>query len=80
MNNANIDQQIEMLVAEEHRLLEHTGGGHPDPAAHERLRQVKVQLDQLWDLLRQRRAHTEFGRDPEDASLRSPDTVENYRQ
>ena len=33
-----------------------------------------------WDLPRQRRAHDEFGRDPDDASLRDEETVERYEQ
>jgi hypothetical protein len=46
----------------------------------ERLRAVEVELDQCWDLLRQRRAKEEFNQDPDDAEARSPGTVENYRQ
>lgn len=71
---------IEELVAEEHRLLER-GGEHPlDDAEHARLREVQVQLDRLWDLLRQRRAERAAGRDPDDASIRNEDTVEGYQQ
>jgi hypothetical protein len=39
-----------------------------------------VTLDQCWDLLRQRRARREFGLDPDGASARAADTVENYKQ
>ena len=41
---------------------------------------MEVELDQCWDLLRQRRAKEEFGQDPDDAEARSAGTVENYRQ
>jgi hypothetical protein len=37
-----------------------------------------VQLDQCWDLLRQRRARREFGQDPKGAQVRSPEVVEHY--
>ena len=38
------------------------------------------ELDQCWDLLRQRRALREFGRDPDQAKVRPPKVVENYEQ
>jgi len=41
---------------------------------------MKVELDQCWDLLRQRRALREFGRDPDQAKVRPPKVVENYEQ
>jgi Protein of unknown function (DUF2630) len=66
---------IRDLVAEEQRLYQHQQRTEAD---HERLRKVKVELDQYWDLLRQRRALEEFGRDPADAHLRPPQIVEKY--
>ncbi|MDT5099527.1 MAG: hypothetical protein QOC76_3264 [Mycobacterium sp.] len=45
---------------------------------HARLRALEVQLDQCWDLLRQRRALRETGRDPREAKVRPPDEVEGY--
>jgi hypothetical protein len=75
----DIQAHIEALVAEEHELLE--AGGREQgltPEQHERLGQVKVELDRYWDLLRQRRAREEFGQDPENASLRDEGTVEGY--
>ncbi|GAA2433514.1 DUF2630 family protein [Streptomyces pulveraceus] len=44
-----------------------------------RLRTVEVRLDQCWDLLRQRRALSEFGEDPAAAEVRPADEVEGYR-
>ena len=49
-----------------------------DPKRHERLEEVRVELDRTWDLLRQRRAREEFGLDPDEASERDADTVEGY--
>jgi hypothetical protein len=45
-----------------------------------RLAALQVELDQCWDLLRQRRALREFGKDPDAAKVRSADIVENYEQ
>jgi hypothetical protein len=41
---------------------------------------VKVALDQCWDLLRQRRALRESGRNPDAAAERPPEIVERYQQ
>jgi Protein of unknown function (DUF2630) len=45
---------------------------------HVRLRQVEIELDQCWDLLRQRRALRETGGDPREAAVRPPGQVEGY--
>jgi hypothetical protein len=81
VDDRSVQDHIEQLVAEEHELLAAGAaeGGLTDEQ-HERLDRVRVQLDRYWDLLRQRRAHEEFGLDPNEASLRSPDTVEKYEQ
>jgi len=68
---------IEKLVKEEERLYRHGELKEEDPA---RLAQLKVELDQCWDLLRQRRALREFGQDPNDARVRPAEIVENYEQ
>ena len=47
---------------------------------HERLERIEVELDQCWDLLRQRRARRNAGEDPDAAVARDADTVEHYRQ
>jgi hypothetical protein len=73
-DDGDILQRIQGLVEEEHSLRE---GGEPD---HERLRRLEEQLDQCWDLLRQRRARREFDQDPQDSAVRSADTVEHYQQ
>jgi hypothetical protein len=81
MADQNLDQpvreHIEHLVKEEHRLhaaKELTG---PD---HKRLEAIRVELDQCWDLLRQRRALREFGEDPDHARVRPAKIVEEYEQ
>ena len=43
-----------------------------------RLEAIRIELDQLWDYLRQRRALRDAGQDPDGAGLRDPDTVERY--
>jgi uncharacterized protein YjaG (DUF416 family) len=44
------------------------------------LHRVKSELDQYWDLLRQRRALRDAGSNPNNAEMRSSDTIENYEQ
>jgi hypothetical protein len=66
---------IQDLVAEEHQLLAKGPLADPD---HERLTHLQVELDQCWDLLRQRRALRATGGDPEQAQIRPPDIVEKY--
>jgi Protein of unknown function (DUF2630) len=80
MDAKAISAHIEELVAEEHRLLELGEQHQLGPADHERLQTVNVQLDQYYDLLRQRRAREEFNQDTSHVRLRSEDTVEKYLQ
>jgi hypothetical protein len=71
--------RIRDLVAEEKDLrsqLQHRD--ITESEEHERLRRVEVELDQCWDLLRQRRALRETGGDPGDAAVRPGDQVEGY--
>jgi hypothetical protein len=71
--------RIDELVAEEHELrTKHAAGSVTDEDEKTRLRALEVELDQCWDLLRQRRAKREFGDDPESAAARSADVVEGY--
>ncbi len=80
MTDDAVQQVIEELVAEEHRLLETGEERTLTDDEHARLRDVQVQLDRFWDLLRQRRAERAAGRDPGEASLRDAGTVEGYKQ
>ena len=75
MEDQNILDRITSLVDEEHRLREDAVAPEANAA---RLQSVAEQLDQCWDLLRQRRAKREFGADPESAKPRDIGTVENY--
>ena len=70
-------EHIEALVKEEHRLHGDTSRTERD---HARLAAIQVELDQCWDLLRQRRALREFGEDPDHAQVRPADVVEKYEQ
>lgn len=80
MDDAQIRAHIERLVAEEHHLLEHGETHTLTPEDRNRLEALEVQLDQFWDLLRQRRARRGAGQDPDVAHLRSESTVEHYKQ
>jgi hypothetical protein len=71
---------IGRLTEEEHRLEQAHVGEGLSPEEVERLRSLETALDQCWDLLRQRRARSEFGRSPDAATVRPPDVVEDYRQ
>ncbi len=75
MDDQTILNQITALVDEEHKLREESSA--PEQNAS-RLKHVAEQLDQCWDLLRQRRAKREFGADPDAAKPRDIGTVENY--
>ena len=78
MKDATVQSHIEELVGEEHRLLESHKESGLSESEHARLAAVKVELDRYWDLLRQRRAHEEFGLDPDQTSIRDEGTVEGY--
>ena len=80
MDDAQIHGTIEQLVAEEHELWQRESDGEASEADSRRLQQLKISLDQCWDLLRQRRALREAGRDPDSAAARSPEVVERYQQ
>jgi hypothetical protein len=71
---AEILHRIQSLVDEEHRLREGEG------VDRDRLRSVEEQLDQCWDLLRQRRALRDAGEDPDHAQARPTYEVEDYEQ
>jgi hypothetical protein len=72
-----IRDRISVLVNDEHRLRTHANPTEEDRAA---LREIETELDQCWDLLRQRRALSEAGQDPEEAKPRPVGEVEGYLQ
>src|SRR3954466_6393341 len=61
------------MVAEEHELWEREAGGEATDSDRQKLETLRVSLDQCWDLLRQRRARRDAGRDPDPAELRAPE-------
>jgi hypothetical protein len=79
-SDAEISSSIDELVQEEHRLWEAESRGEAGEAERRRLAEVKIALDQCWDLLRQRRALEEFGGNPDSAQVRSEEVVERYQQ
>jgi len=78
VNDQELQQHIEALVAEEHALFDKADALTADD--RKRLGDVNVQLDRLWDLMRQRRAREEFGQDPDRTSERPAAVVETYLQ
>jgi hypothetical protein len=77
MSDETVLAKIQSLVHEEQRMY-----SQGDLSDHDqgRLGKIKIELDQCWDLLRQRRARAEFGQDPDDAKVRPPSVVERYEQ
>ena len=73
--DSGILTHVQRLVAEEHRLFER---GSQSAAEGDRLTKIQVELDQCWDLLRQRRALRELGQNPGDAHVRPAKVVEKY--
>ncbi len=81
MEDKDIMKRIGELDQEEHRLLESAELAQGlNQASRERMHALHVEIDRLWDLIRQRRGRRHAGLDPEGAKLRSASVVENYKQ
>jgi hypothetical protein len=80
VDDQEIIVRIGKLADEEQRLEEQHVGEGLSADEEKRLRGIEVTLDQMWDLLRQRRALRSAGRSPDDAAIRPEGTVEGYRQ
>ena len=80
MDEPQIHGSIESLVKEEHELWQRESNESASEEDRRRLQQIRVSLDQCWDLLRQRRALREAGKDPAGAEARDPEVVERYEQ
>ena len=80
MLDDDIRGHINQLAREEESLWHEASMGGLAPAELARLHQIKVELDQSWDLLHQREALRSAGLDPDSAMARSVDTVEHYQQ
>jgi hypothetical protein len=72
---------ISKLVEEERELRANVkpGVGLAEPG-RTRMRELEVQLDQCWDLLRRRKDREEYGENPDLEEVRPADVVENYKQ
>lgn len=80
MDDNEILQNIEKLVNEEHALTQQSQHGGLNDEEHARMQQLEVNLDQCWDLLRQRRALRSAHLNPDEAKVRDADIVEHYKQ
>ena len=77
MDDRSVLKRIKDLVDEEHRLLE----SRPDELGEKaKLKALETELDQCWDLLRQRRGRRHAGADPDEATVRDAGVVERYQQ
>ncbi|HKU30004.1 MULTISPECIES: DUF2630 family protein [Arthrobacter] len=81
MDEQGILQRIKSLVDEERELREKAESAPPGPdhaPNRARLERLEQDLDQCWDLLRQRRAKKQYGENPNEASVRPAQQVEGY--
>lgn len=74
-SDASVFAHIQRLAAEEHGLFERNSF---EEGERKRLAAIQGELDQCWDLLRQRRALREFGQDPAQANVRPSEVVKKY--
>lgn len=77
MEDSKVLHHIKKLVDAEESLYAKSDLNYEN---RQRLNQMKVELDQCWDLLRQRRALRDVGGNPDEAEVRPPDVIENYEQ
>jgi hypothetical protein len=82
MSDESIAARIERLVNEEHKLRTREESDTAEALQEDtgRLREIEVELDVCWDLLRQRRALRDAGANPDQARARDAGTVERYQQ
>jgi uncharacterized protein DUF2630 len=80
MDDKDVLVRINDLVDEERSLRSRAAGQGLSDSERQRLALLAEQLDQCWDLLRQRRAKEEFGEDPDAAQPRPAGQVETYLQ
>lgn len=80
MEQQEILSRITAMVDTEKALRERIGAGGTDGEEERRqLAALERELNQCWDLLRQRRAKSEFGQNPDEAAVRPSPQVEGYR-
>ncbi|WP_369240674.1 DUF2630 family protein [Streptomyces sp. R21] len=79
MDQEQILARITSMVDDERMLRDALASGQIDSTTeHERLGELERELDQCWDLLRRRRAKTEFGENPDEAQAQPISQVEGY--
>lgn len=77
--DSDLFARISALAQEEKALLHsHGDGSGLSEGERARLREIEVELDRAYDLLRQREARRDAGLDPDLAEERSADVVEGY--
>ena len=81
MDDKEILAHIDDLIKTEHTLREQLAAGQLSSARErEQLKAAEEALDQCWDLLRQSRARSEFGENPNEAAARPVAEVEGDQQ
>ncbi|WP_125610123.1 DUF2630 family protein [Specibacter cremeus] len=80
MDARNIQDEIRALVAREQALRASTAPAQDPATRRQELEGLQIQLDQCWDLLRQRQGKIDAGENPDEAQVRPASQVENYRQ
>jgi uncharacterized protein DUF2630 len=79
--DADVFERINALSHEEEELYARAADGSGlDADERRRLDEIKVQLDQAYDLLHQRQGRRDAGGDPSDAQPRPANVVEGYEQ
>ena len=80
-DDADLFERINALSREEEELYAQASDGSGLGADERtRLDEIKVQLDQAYDLLHQREGRREAGKDPSRARARPAEVVEGYEQ
>ena len=70
-------ERIEALAHEEHALFDKESHGEASRRERERLKEIEVELEQAYDLLRARRARRAAGLDPDVEPVVDLATVED---
>lgn len=79
--DGDIEAQIDTLEQEREQLLrDESAGEQPEHRHGNRLEEIRIELDRLWDLRRQRQALRDAGEPAEWAKERDADRVEGYEQ